>query len=55
MSRKLSSRNFLVLMMKSGELTLEEIFLKLTTGDHYGNVEKYEKSLDEKAKGGDKK
>lgn len=54
-SRKLSSRNFPVLMMKSGELTLEEIFLKLTTGDHYGNVEKYEKSLDEKAKGGDKK
>ena len=53
-SRKLSSRNFPVLMMKSGELTLEEIFLKLTTGDHYGNVERYEKSLDEKAEGGDK-
>ena len=53
-SKKLASRNYPVLMMKSGELTLEEIFLKLTTGDHYGNVEKYEKSLDEKEKGGNK-
>ena len=30
-------KNFL-LMMKSSELTLEEIFLKITTGDIYGNV-----------------
>jgi ABC-2 type transport system ATP-binding protein len=28
--RKLASRNYPVLMMKSSELTLEEVFLKLT-------------------------
>lgn len=39
-SKKLSSRNYPVLMMKSNELSLEEIFLKLTTGDNYGGVDK---------------
>ncbi len=39
-SKKLSSRNYPILMMKSNELTLEEIFLKLTTGDNYGGVDK---------------
>ncbi len=38
-SKKLSSRNYPILMMKSNELTLEEIFLKLTTGDNYGRVD----------------
>ncbi|MCL2696834.1 MAG: ABC transporter ATP-binding protein [Oscillospiraceae bacterium] len=36
--KKLSSRNYPLLMMKSNELTLEEVFLKLITGDIYGNV-----------------
>lgn len=45
-SKKLSSRNYPILMMKSNELTLEEIFLKLTTGDRYGQVEKIEAKLD---------
>lgn len=39
-SKKLSSRNYPILMMKSNELTLEEIFLKLTTGDNYGGTDK---------------
>ena len=39
-SKKLSSRNYPLLMMKSNELSLEEIFLKLTTGDNYGGVDK---------------
>lgn len=34
--KKLSTRNYPLLMMRSNELTLEEIFLKLTTGDLYG-------------------
>ena len=51
-SKKLSSRNYPILMMKSNELTLEEIFLKLTTGDTYGDVEKYEETLDKHGKGG---
>lgn len=38
-SKKLTSRNYPILMMKSNELTLEEIFLKLTTGDNYGRVD----------------
>ncbi|MCL1881778.1 MAG: ABC transporter ATP-binding protein [Oscillospiraceae bacterium] len=37
---RLSSRNYPILMMKSNELTLEEIFLRLTTGDNFpGNPE----------------
>lgn len=51
-SKKLSSRNFPILMMKSNELTLEEIFLKLTTGDTYGDMEKYEDKLNKREKGG---
>lgn len=39
-SKKLSSRNYPILMMKSNELSLEEIFLKLTTGDNYGGTDK---------------
>ncbi len=38
-SKKLASRNYPLLMMKSTELTLEEIFLKITTGDIYGNLD----------------
>ncbi|MCL2076927.1 MAG: ABC transporter ATP-binding protein [Oscillospiraceae bacterium] len=37
--KKLSSRNYPLLMMKSNELTLEEVFLKLVTGDIYGNMQ----------------
>ena len=51
-SKKLSSRNYPILMMKSNELTLEEIFLKLTTGDTYGDMEKYEEKLNKSEKGG---
>ena len=51
-SKKLSSRNYPILMMRSNELTLEEIFLKLTTGDTYGEMEKYEEKLNEREKGG---
>ena len=58
-SQKLTSRGYPILMMKSSEMSLEEIFLKLTTGDNYGNIEKYQKSLSrsektEKEKGGEK-
>ena len=38
-SKKLSARNYPILMMRSNELTLEEIFLKLTTGDNYGRTD----------------
>ena len=51
-SKKLSSRNYPILMMKSNELTLEEIFLKLTTGDTYGDTERYEEDLNKREKGG---
>jgi ABC-2 type transport system ATP-binding protein len=44
-SRKLASRNFPILMMKSSELTLEEVFLKITTGDIYGNIDIEEKAV----------
>ena len=44
--RKLASRNYPILLMKSNELSLEEIFLKLTTGDNYGGAEKFEERLD---------
>lgn len=37
-SKRLASRNYPLLMMKTTDLTLEEIFLKITTGDIYGNV-----------------
>ncbi|MDR2531756.1 MAG: ABC transporter ATP-binding protein [Oscillospiraceae bacterium] len=40
--KKLSSRNYPLLMMKSNELTLEEVFLKLVTGDIYGNMKNKE-------------
>ena len=54
-SKKLSSRNYPILMMKSNELTLEEVFLKLTTGDRYGQVDKIEAKLDKiTAKKGEK-
>lgn len=44
--KKLASRNYPLLMMHSNELSLEEIFLKLTTGDNYGQADKFEKRLD---------
>lgn len=34
--KRMSARNYPILLMRSSELTLEEIFLKLTTGDFYG-------------------
>ncbi len=37
--KRMASRNYPILLMRSSELTLEEIFLKLTTGDFYGNTE----------------
>ncbi|MCM1164561.1 MAG: ABC transporter ATP-binding protein [Lachnospiraceae bacterium] len=37
--KRMAGRNYPILLMRSSELTLEEIFLKLTTGDFYGNVE----------------
>lgn len=37
--KRMAARNFPILLMKTGGLTLEEIFLKLTTGDLYGNGE----------------
>lgn len=42
--KRMAGRNYPILLMRSSELTLEEIFLKLTTGDFYGNS----------AEGGDK-
>ncbi len=37
--KRMAERNYPILLMRSSELTLEEIFLKLTTGDFYGNIE----------------
>ena len=37
--KRMASRNYPILLMRSSELKLEEIFLKLTTGDFYGNIE----------------
>ncbi len=37
--KRMAERSYPILLMRSSELTLEEIFLKLTTGDFYGNVE----------------
>lgn len=53
--RKLAARNFPIIMMRSNELSLEEVFLKLTTGDEYGGAEKIESRFDALAKGGDDK
>lgn len=50
--KKLAARNYPILMMRSSELSLEEIFLKLTTGDEYGGAEKIEKKLDKLGKEG---
>lgn len=50
--KKLAGRNYPILMMRSNELTLEEVFLKLTTGDVYGGAEKIEKKFDRISKGG---
>lgn len=35
--KRMAARNWAILLMRSSELTLEEIFLKLTTGDFYGD------------------
>ncbi len=35
--KRMAERSYPILLMRSSELTLEEIFLKLTTGDFYGN------------------
>ena len=50
--KKLAARNYPILMMRSNELTLEEVFLKLTTGDVYGGAEKIEQKFDRISKGG---
>ncbi|MBQ8614914.1 MAG: ATP-binding cassette domain-containing protein [Ruminiclostridium sp.] len=50
--KKLASRNYPILMLRSNELTLEEVFLKLTTGDVYGGAEKIEQKFDRISKGG---
>ena len=50
--KKLAGRNYPILMMRSNELTLEEVFLKLTTGDVYGGAEKIEQKFDRMGKGG---
>ncbi|MBO5266954.1 MAG: ATP-binding cassette domain-containing protein [Ruminiclostridium sp.] len=50
--KKLASRNYPILMMRSNELTLEEVFLKLTTGDVYGGAEKIEAKFERISKGG---
>lgn len=51
--KKLAGRNYPILMMKSNELSLEEIFLKLTTGDVYGQAEKIQAKISEMSdKGG---
>lgn len=50
--KKLAARNYPILMMRSSELSLEEVFLKLTTGDEYGGAEKIEKKLDKLGKEG---
>ncbi|MBR5091253.1 MAG: ABC transporter, partial [Ruminiclostridium sp.] len=49
--RKLAARSFPILLMRSNELSLEEVFLKLTTGDEYGGAEKLESKLDSIEKG----
>lgn len=36
--KRMAARNYPILLMRSSELTLEEIFLKLTTGDFYGET-----------------
>ncbi|MCR4780552.1 MAG: ABC transporter ATP-binding protein [Ruminiclostridium sp.] len=53
--RKLAARGYPILMMKSNELSLEEVFLKLTTGDEYGGAEKIEDKLDALGKAGEDK
>lgn len=50
--KRLATRNYPILMMKSSELTLEEIFLKLTTGDMYGNADKISDKMDKIAADG---
>lgn len=50
--KKLAGRNYPILMMRSNELTLEEVFLKLTTGDVYGGAEKIEAKFDRMSKEG---
>ncbi|MDE7230130.1 MAG: ABC transporter, partial [Oscillospiraceae bacterium] len=46
--KRMAARSWPILLMKGSELTLEEIFLKLTTGDFYGGD-------DSKKNGGTKK
>lgn len=46
--KRMAERSWPILLMKSSEMTLEEIFLKLTTGDFYGGD-------DTKGNGGTKK
>lgn len=41
--KRMAARSFPILMMRGSELTLEEIFLRLTAGDSYGKTEKGEK------------
>lgn len=50
--KKLASRNYPILMMRSNELSLEEVFLKLTTGDVYGGAEQIERKFDKLSREG---
>lgn len=51
--KKLAARNYPILMMRSNELSLEEVFLKLTTGDEYGGAEKLERQYEKLGNGGE--
>lgn len=53
--KKLAARSYPILLMRSSELSLEEVFLKLTTGDEYGGAEKIEDKLDILGKAGEQK
>jgi len=53
--KKLAARSYPILLMRSSELSLEEVFLKLTTGDEYGGAEKIEDKLDTLGKAGEQK
>lgn len=50
--KKLASRNYPILMIRSNELSLEEVFLKLTTGDVYGGAEQIERKFDKLSREG---
>ncbi len=52
---KMAACGYPILMMRTSELTLEEVFLKLTAGDEYGGAESDEPMPEELMKGEDEK